>query len=307
MKIQDLHLLPKVRDSASFLYVEHCHVEQEQRAVAILDARGRVPIPCASLTTLLLGPGTTITHAAIKNLSECGCLVAWVGEDVARFYAVGLGETRSARNVIRQAQLVSHPRTRMEVVRRLYSMRFDEPLSKDLSLPQIRGLEGVRVRETYSRASRETGVAWHGRSYRRDSWQGSDDINRALSTASSYLYGVCHAAIVSAGYSPALGFIHTGKALSFVYDVADLYRTETVIPVAFNCVAAQDLGVDASIRRTLRDALVERRILDRAVADIAYALDVDRSPEDAVEHDPTIPGNLWAPDDRLAPGGVNYG
>ena len=148
-----------------------------------------------------------------------------------------------------------------------------------------------------ARASRETGVPWHGRAYRRDSWQGADDINRALSTASSYLYGVCHAAIVSAGYSPALGFIHTGKALSFVYDVADLYRTETVIPVAFNCVAAQDLGVDASIRRTLRDALVERRILDRIVIDIAYALDVDPSPERPVEDDPTMPGMLWAPAD----------
>ena len=307
MKIQDLHLLPKVRDSASFLYVEHCRVEQEQHAVAIIDARGRVSVPCASITTLLLGPGTTITHAAIKNLSECGCLVAWVGEDVARFYAMGLGETRSARNVIRQAQLVSHPRSRMEVVRRLYRMRFDEPPGKNLSLPQIRGLEGVRVREAYAQASRETGVAWHGRAYRRDSWQGADDINRALSTASSYLYGVCHAAIVSAGYSPALGFIHTGKALSFVYDIADLYRTETVIPVAFNCVAAQDLGVDPSIRRTLRDALVERRVLDRIVADIGHALDVDPDLNDRVEDDPTMPSMLWAPADDTAPGGVNYG
>ena len=307
MKIQDLHLLPKVRDSASFLYVEHCHIEQEQQAVAIVDARGRAPVPCASLTTLLLGPGTTITHAAIKNLSECGCLVAWVGEEVGRFYAVGLGETRSARNIIRQAQLVSNPGLRMEVVRRLYRLRFDEPIGRDLSLQQVRGREGVRVREAYARASRETGVRWRGRAYRRDSWHEADEINRALSTASSYLYGVCHAAIVSAGYSPALGFIHTGKALSFVYDIADLYRTETVIPVAFSCVAAQALGLDASIRRTLRDALVEQRILDRVVGDIAYALDVDQSHEDAVEYDPTTPGTLWAPDDHVTPGGVNYG
>jgi CRISPR-associated protein Cas1 len=234
-------------------------------------------------------------------------LVAWVGEDLACFYAVGLGETRSARNVIRKAQLVSDPRLRMEVVRRLYSMRFGEPPGWDVSLPQIRGLEGVRVREAYAHASRETGVPWHGRAYRRDSWQGADDINRALSTASSYLYGVCHAVIVSAGYSPALGFIHTGKTLSFVYDVADLYRTETVIPVAFTCVAAQDLGVEASIRRTLRDALVEHRVLDRIVIDIAYALDVDPDRNDRVEDDPTLPSMLWAPGDDVAPGGANYG
>ena len=307
MKITDLHLLPKVRDSASFLYVDHCRIEQEQHAVAIVDARGRTPVPCASLTTLALGPGTTITHAAIKNLSECGCLALWVGEDLGRFYAVGLGETRSARNIIRQAQLVSNPTSRMEVVRRLYGIRFDEPIGPNLSLQQIRGREGVRVREAYADASRETGVPWHGRAYKRTSWHEADEINRALSTASSYLYGVCHAAIVSAGYSPALGFIHTGKALSFVYDVADLYRTETVIPVAFQCAAAQQLGIEPSIRRTLRDALVERRILDRILIDIAHALDVDPHLDDQMEHDPSTPGMLWAAGEDIAPGGINYG
>jgi CRISPR-associated protein Cas1 len=307
VRVQDLHLLPKVRDSASYLYVERCRIEQQQRAVAIVDARGRAPVPCTNLTTLLLGPGTTITHAAIKNLAGCGCLVAWVGEDMLRFYATGLGETRSARNVIRQAQLMSDPSRRLEVVRRLYELRFDESLPPGLSLQQVRGLEGVRVREAYAQAGRETGVPWRGRAYRRDSWEDADEINRALSTASSYLYGMCHAAIVSAGYSPALGFIHTGKALSFVYDIADLYRTETVIPVAFRCVAAESAGVETSIRKTLRDVLVEHRVLDRIVGDIAHALDVTASDDEDIERDPSTPGSLWDPDDGAAPGGTSHG
>lgn len=103
--MQDLHLLPKVRDSLSFLYIEHARIEQEAKAIAIHDARGRVPVPCASLSMLLLGPGTTITHAAIRALAENGCLVSWTGQEGVRFYAQGMGETRSARNLLRQTRL----------------------------------------------------------------------------------------------------------------------------------------------------------------------------------------------------------
>src|SRR5579875_2210455 len=222
--MKDLHTLPKVRDSWSYLYVEHCRVDQEGKAIVLHDAEGRTPVPCAALTLLMLGPGTSITHAAIRTLAENGCLVMWTGEGAVRFYAVGMGETRSARHLLEQARRWADPILRLAVVRRMYSMRFPEPLDDYLSLQQIRGREGIRVREAYARASRATGVPWKGRSYQRDQWGSTDPINRALSAANSCLYGVCHAAIVSAGFSPALGFIHTGKMLSFVYDIADLYK-----------------------------------------------------------------------------------
>lgn len=305
--MKDLHLLPKVRDSLSYLYVEHCRIEQEAQAIAIHDARGKIPVPCAALTVLMLGPGTTITHAAVRTLARCGCLVLWAGEEGVRFYAQGMGETRSARNLYRQARLWADPTARLEVVRRLYGMRFPEPLDPRLTLQQIRGREGVRVREAYARASRETGVPWAGRSYRRDQWDTADPVNRALSAASSCLYGVCHAAIVSAGYSPALGFIHTGKMLAFVYDVADLYKADVAVPIAFRVVAEGVEHLEMRVRRACRDRFHEQRLLQRIVPDIERALGgTENSVDTAYDSDEALPGGLWDPETGELAGGVNY-
>src|SRR4051812_33605887 len=114
--MKDLHLLPKIRDSWSYLYVEHCRVDQESKAIAIHDAAGKTPVPCAMLTLLMLGPGTSITHAAIRTLAENGCLVMWCGEESVRFYAVGLGETRSSRNLLAQARIWVDESSRLAVV-----------------------------------------------------------------------------------------------------------------------------------------------------------------------------------------------
>ena len=300
----DLHLLPRVRDSWSALYVEHCRIDQEAKAIAIHDAAGKVPVPCAALTTLMLGPGTTVTHAAIRALADNGCLVVWTGEEGVRFYAQGMGETRSARNLLRQARLCSDPALRLQVVRRLYELRFPEPLDPVLTLQQIRGKEGIRVRESYARASRETGVPWHGRSYQRGNWGAADPVNRALSSANSALYGICHAAIVSAGYSPALGFIHTGKMLSFVYDIADLYKAELAIPVAFAAVADAAEGLEGRVRRACRDAFHTGRLLQRIVPDIEQALKAGMS-EDDFDRDSARPGGLWDPELGEVEGGIN--
>src|SRR5579884_2406468 len=281
--LKDLHLLPKVRDSWSYLYVERCRVDQEDHAIAFQDAVGKVAVPCASLAMLMLGPGTTITHAAIRVLAENGCLVSWTGEQGVRFYAQGLGETRSSRRVLHQARLCSIPALRLRVVKRMYQMRFAEPLDPDATLRQIRGKEGIRVRSAYAAASRRTGVEWQGRSYKRDDWRRADPINRALSAANSCLYGVCHAAIVSLGYSPALGFIHTGKMLSFVYDIADLYKADVTVPVAFR-VAAEAAGpTETRARRACRDAFKEARLMQRIVSDVDTLLGLGRSADGATE------------------------
>jgi CRISPR-associated protein Cas1 len=302
----DLRTLPKVRDSLSYLYVEHCRIDQEAKAIALHDADGKTPVPCASLLLLMLGPGTSISHAAVRVLAESGCLICWVGEESVRFYAQGLGETRSARGLLRQAQLCSHPETRLEVVMRMYRMRFREPLSEGLTLEQIRGKEGIRVREAYARASRETGVPWSGRAYRRDGWQAADPVNRALSAANSCLYGVCHAAIVAAGYSPGLGFIYTGKMLSFVYDIADLYKPEITIPAAFQAAAEGAEGVESRARYACRDLFREQRLLARIVPDIQTALRVGDEDESAFDWDAAAPGGLWDPTGEVKAGGVNY-
>jgi CRISPR-associated protein Cas1 len=309
VSLKDLHVLPRVRDSWSYLYVEHCRVDQEDKAIAVHDAQGKVPVPCASLSLLLLGPGTTITHAAVRTLAECGCLVGWSGEHGVRFYAVGTGETRSAANLIRQARLVSDPELRLKVVKNMYRMRFREPLDESLTLEQIRGKEGVRVREAYARASRETGVPWSARSYRRDRWETADPINRALSAANSCLYGLCHAAIVATGYSPGLGFVHTGKALSFVYDIADLYKTETTVPAAFQAVAEGTHALETRVRKACREWFHRERLLPRIISDIDLALEIEAGatvePGMDFDVDEAAPGGLWDPQLGAVRGGVN--
>ncbi|MHB1007510.1 MAG: type I-E CRISPR-associated endonuclease Cas1e [Chloroflexota bacterium] len=302
----DLHLLPKVRDSWSYLYVEHCKIDQEDKAIAIHDDKGVVPVPCAALSVLMLGPGTTIPHAAVRAQAENGCLAFWTGEEGVRFYAQGLGETRSARNLLRQARLWADPKLHLDVVLRMYSLRFGELLDESLNLRQIRGKEGMRVRAGYAEASRRSGVPWNGRTYQRDLWGRADPVNRALSAANSCLYGICHAAIVSAGYSPALGFIHTGKMLSFVYDVADLYKMELSVPVAFAETAKGGKDLERRVRLGCRDAFKEQRLLQRVVSDIEVVLGKgEGESEEEYAADAAAPGGLWDPEEGAVAGGVN--
>ncbi len=294
--MDDLHQLPKFRDALSFLYVEHVRVEQEQKSIALYDAEGKTPVPAAGLSVLMLGPGTNITHAAIRALADNNCLVIWCGEQNVRFYAFGMGGTRSARGILRQAQLVADERSRLEVVKRMYRMRFKEDLPPDLTIKELRGREGIRVRTAYARASRETGVPWEGRSYKRSDWRSADPVNRALSCANSCLYGLCHAAILSAGYSPALGFIHTGKQLSFVYDIADLYKVDITIPVAFRAAAEECDNLEREVRLRCRDIFRETRLVQRVIPDIRYALGETQEPaEFAPDEDPALPTDLWTP------------
>jgi CRISPR-associated protein Cas1 len=308
--MKDLHALPKVRDSLTYLYVEHCKVEQESKAIAFLDQRGSVAVPCAALNLLLLGPGTSITHAAMRALAENGCMVSWTGEGGVRLYAHSTGETRSARNLVRQAALASDPTSRMEVIERLYRMRFPEPLPPGLSLQQLRGREGLRVRTAYAEASRKTGVPWKGRFYDRGDWRRADPVNRALSTAASALYGICHAAIVATGYSPGLGFIHTGKMLSFVYDIADLYKADLTIPVAFEAVAGGTHQLESRVRQACRDSFYRGRLLDRIVPDIDKALGGEGAEATMYQFEGDgpvpVPGWLWDPRAGAVAGGANY-
>lgn len=309
MKIKDLYTLPKVRDSFSYLYVERCKIDRDAKAIALHNINGKTSVPCANLTLLLVGPGTTITHAAITTLADNGCLVMWTGEKAVRFYAQGMGETRASKNLLYQSFLSSIPSLRLKVVRRMYEMRFGEELSPDLSIQQIRGKEGVRMRTAYSQASIVTGIEWVGRSYQRNNWQAADPVNRALSSANSCLYGICQAAIVSAGYSTALGFIHTGKMLSFVYDIADLYKAEITIPIAFQMAAESAENIESRIRHACRDKFHETRFLKRIIPDIQRALDVpidENELEDIYNYDEAAPGGLWNPDSAILEGGKNW-
>ncbi len=165
--LRDLQQLPRFSDGWTFLYTEKVRIERDDAAISLVDAEGQVPIPVASLSVLMLGPGVSITHAAMVALAESGCSVVWCGEEGTRFYASGIGETRRASNIMAQAEAWADPKRRAEVVMRMYRMRFAEQIDEKLSLEQVRGMEGVRVREAYVKVSRETGIPWSGRAYKR--------------------------------------------------------------------------------------------------------------------------------------------
>lgn len=300
--MQNLHQLPKLRDSLSYLYVEHAVIEREDNAVLFMQETGRTTVPAANLSLLLLGPGTSITHAAVGVLTENGCSLLWIGQDLQKFYAQGLGETRRASHIIRQAELVSDPQKRMQVVLKMYAKRFGYDLPPDLSLDQIRGMEGARVRTAYAQLARQYGVRWSGRSYDRRNWTNADPVNRALSAANAVLNGICHAAIVSGGYSPALGFLHTGKSLSFVFDVADLYKTEITVPIAFQTVAEGSDQVEKRTREACREYFREKKLLERILPDIDALMGMPPEAENEEDGVPDYEPAWWQPLDSVEEG-----
>jgi len=301
--MEDLHLLPKLRDSLSYLYIEHAVIERDHHALLVLQETGRTTIPIANLCLILLGPGTNLTHAAVVLLAENGTSIVWTGEDGNKFYAQGNGETRRAGHLLRQSALISDPASRMRVVLRMYEYRFGHELKPDLSLEQIRGMEGARMKNAYADASRKYNVAWKGRNYDRFNWANADPVNRALSAANALLNGLCHAAIVSGGYSPGLGFLHTGLQLSFVYDIADLYKTQFTIPIAFEAASQGLEGIEKRTRESCRDRFREEKLLRKILPDIDRLLGVeDRDEFSTVDEDLSLPTDWWQPADTIERG-----
>ena len=300
---RNLQILPRFADGLSFAYVEDARIDRHDHAVAAWDKEGMTPIPCASLAVLLLGPGTTVSHLAMRTLADHGCSVIWTGDSGVRFYASGTGETRHTRYLERQAMLWADPRSRLRVARKMYQMRFPGENVASLSMEQLRGREGARVKRGYQAASKASGVEWTGRSYRQDDWSSADPVNRALSAANSCLYGLSHAAIVSLGCSPGLGFVHTGKQLSFVYDIADLYKTEITMPVAFFAAAEGGQNIDRRTRLACRQAFHESKLLGRIADDLKNLLGPEKGDDDGQGESP---GDLWDPQGTPVEGGVNY-
>lgn len=270
--MDNLMQLTRFQDRLSYLYLEKGHIEQDAKSIAYVTEKQRVPIPAADLALLMLGPGTTITHKAVCNLADCNCTVVWCGEEGVRFYCHGRGGTHFSANLLEQAALASHPRTRREVVIRMYEKRFGEVIDPNTHIQAVRGKEGYRVRSAYQKYAAELGVQWAGRNYDPQTWSRGDPLNRALSAASACLNGIVHAGVVSSGYSAALGFVHTGKMLSFVYDIADLYKVDEIVPLVFRTVADSDQNVERRVRLACRDMFRKTRFLERLLPNIREVL-----------------------------------
>jgi len=302
----DLPELVRSKDRISFVYVERCIVHRDANAITATDERGVVHIPAASLGALLLGPGTRVTHPAMCLLADSGSTAVWVGERGVRYYAHGRSLAKSARLLEAQAARVSNQRLRLEVARSMYGMRFPGEDVSRLSMQQLRGREGARVRKIYRENSERTGVGWSRRDYDPNDFSGSDAINQCLSAAHACLYGIVHSVIVALGCSPGLGFVHTGHSRSFVYDIADLYKAEITIPVAFEVASKISDLPGPQTRRAVRDAVHDGAILDRCARDIrALLLPGDPEQIDA-DWDADVV-SLWDETSGQVASGSNYG
>ena len=233
--------LARAQDRLSFIYIEHCIVNRDSNAITASNQRGTVHVPASIIGALLLGPGTNVTHQAMVLLAESGATTLWVGEQGVRYYAHGRPLARTTRLLQLQAEAVTDRTKRLAVARRMYEMRFPDDVATGLTLQELRGHEGTRVRQAYRDAATKFGVNWDKRSYKVKDFTSSDPANQALTAATTCLYGVVHSVIAALGMSAGLGFVHTGHDRSFVYDVADLYKTSLAVPVAFECAATGDI------------------------------------------------------------------
>jgi CRISPR-associated protein Cas1 len=263
----------QIKERCSLLFIEYGEIDVLDGAFVVIDKNGvRTHIPVGSITCLMLEPGTRVSHRAAALAARVGCLLVWVGEAGVRLYAAGQPGGARADHLLYQARLALDEQARLKVVRKMYHLRFGEAPPERRSVEQLRGIEGARVRRMYELMAGRHRVQWQHRNYNPEEWGSGDMPNRCLSAATACLYGVTEAAVLAAGYAPAIGFIHTGKPLSFVYDIADIFKFETVVPVAFGIAARTPKEPEREVRHACRDSFRKTNLLARIIPAIEEIL-----------------------------------
>ncbi len=286
-----------IKDRVSMIFVYYGRIDVKDGAfVVINEVDGqdleRKHIPVGSVACIMLEPGTRISHAAVKLAATVGTLLIWVGEAGVRLYSAGQPGGARSDKLLYQAKLALDENLRLKVVRKMFEIRFGEKPPERRSVDQLRGIEGIRVKKLYELMAQQYRVQWRGRRYDPKDWEKGDIANKCLSSATSCLYGVTEAAILAAGYAPAVGFLHSGKPLSFVYDIADVFKFETVVPVAFQIAAKNPAQPDREVRIACRDAFRQTHLLRRiipAIEDILAAGEILPPPPPEDAQPPAIP------------------
>ena len=261
--------LPQIKDRYPFIYLERGRLEIDDSSVKWIDSQNFVVrLPIATIGTILLGPGTSVTHEAIKVMSAANTTVCWVGEDSLLFYAIGQSPTSDSRFMRQQMSLASSPDTRTQVARRMFAERFPDDDISTASIHDLMGKEGLRVRALYEEKAREYGVGWKGRRYVPGQFELSDITNKILTAANTALYALVLSVVFSIGFSPYIGFVHTGSPLPFVYDIADLYKADLCIDFAF------------SMTLKLAGNYDRKELLDEFRARVSDSLLLERMPDD---------------------------
>ncbi len=263
-----------IKDRVSMIFVYYGRIDVKDGAFVVVDEVNgeRKHIPVGSVACIMLEPGTRISHAAVKLAAITGTLLIWVGEAGVRLYSSGQPGGARSDKLLYQAKLALDDNLRLKVVRKMFEMRFGEKPPERRSVDQLRGIEGIRVKKLYELMARQYGVKWRGRRYDPRDWSAGDIANKCISSATSCIYGVTEAAILAAGYAPAVGFLHSGKPLSFVYDIADIFKFESVVPVAFRIAAKNPAQPDREVRIACRDIFRETRLLKKIIPSIEEIL-----------------------------------
>lgn len=271
--------LPQVKDKYPFLYLERGRLEIDDSSIKWIDASNNVvPLPVATINTLLLGPGTTITHEAVKVAAAANCAVCWVGEDSLLFYAAGFLPTADTRNLRRQIELSADADKSLEVARRMFARRFPDADLKGKTLQEMMGMEGHRVRSLYQAKAEQYQVGWKGRNFKPGHFETSDLTNQILTSVNAALYGILCSSVHSLGYSPHIGFIHSGSPLPFVYDLADLYKEQLCIDLAFHLTRELAGRYDKhKVAAAFRQRVIEMDLLARLGGDIGTMLEGSRA------------------------------
>jgi len=263
-----------IKDRVSMIFVYYGRIDVKDGAFVVVDEVNgeRKHIPVGSVASIMLEPGTRISHAAVRLAAITGTLLIWVGEAGVRLYSSGQPGGARSDKLLYQAKLALDENLRLKVVRKMFEMRFGEKPPERRSVDQLRGIEGIRVKKLYELMARQYHVKWRGRKYDPRDWSAGDVANKCVSAATSCLYGVTEAAILAAGYAPAVGFLHSGKPLSFVYDIADIFKFETVVPVAFKIASKNPAQPDRGVRIACRDVFRETHLLKRIIPSIEEVL-----------------------------------
>ncbi|ASN87377.1 subtype I-E CRISPR-associated endonuclease Cas1 [Pectobacterium versatile] len=255
-----------LKDRVSLIFLQYGQIDVIDGAFVLVDKTGvRTHIPVGSVACIMLEPGTRVSHAAVRLAATVGTLLVWVGEAGVRLYASGQPGGARSDKLLYQAKLALDEELRLKVVRKMFELRFGEPAPSRRSVDQLRGIEGARVRQTYTLLAQQYGVKWNGRRYDPKDWERGDKVNQCISAATSCLYGITEAAVLAAGYAPAIGFVHSGKPLSFVYDIADIIKFEGVVAKAFEIAARNPAEPDREVRLACRDIFRSQKTLSKLI------------------------------------------
>lgn len=301
-------MLPRIADSLSFLYLDIVRIHQDDtgvRAEVTSEQRGTetIYLPTAALSCVLLGPGTSITARALATLARHGTTVVITGAGGVRTYAAALPDSLTTTWLERQTRAWADDNQRLAVATAMYEKRFGKgSVPPGTSLAQLRGLEGQRVKAHYRLLAQQHRIGRFRRTYDPASWDTQDPVNLALSSANTCLYGIVHAAILALGCSPALGFVHQGNQQALVYDIADLYKADLTIPLAFSLHSSTN--PEAEARRSFRDGLRLFKLLPRIVTDLQDLLDPGTSRDVPDPEEQMV--DLWDPVVGSQPAGINH-